>query len=54
MYIVDKIIIAQESLSKLMNKLCPGVYMSMTKIDFKALDSVSDCSCPLRDVGLST
>ena len=37
---MDKIIIAQESLGRLMNVLCPSVYVSMTKIDFKALDSV--------------
>lgn len=39
---VDKIIIAQESLGMLMNRLCPGVYVSVAKIDFKALDSVSN------------
>lgn len=45
---VDKIIIDQESLGRLMNRLCPGVYVSVTKIDFKALDSVNDRLIPLH------
>jgi len=35
---VDKIIIAQESLSKFINKVSPGAYTSLTKVDFKTLD----------------
>ena len=37
---VHKVVIAQESLGKLINFLRPGAYHSMTKIDFKALDHV--------------
>lgn len=35
---VDKIIIAQESLKRFLNEISPGAYMSLTKVDFKALD----------------
>ena len=35
---VDKIIIAQDSLKRLLNEISPGAYMSLTKVDFKALD----------------
>ncbi|KAF8548149.1 hypothetical protein OG21DRAFT_1501183 [Imleria badia] len=36
--LVDKIIIAQDSLEAFLNCVCPGAYVSMTKVDFKALD----------------
>ncbi|KAF9239497.1 hypothetical protein BU15DRAFT_88041 [Melanogaster broomeanus] len=36
--LVDKIIIAQESLKDFVNGICPGAYASLTKVDFKALD----------------
>ncbi|OSX60152.1 hypothetical protein POSPLADRAFT_1047623 [Postia placenta MAD-698-R-SB12] len=39
--LVDKIIIAQDSLGRLMNDLRPGSYTSMTKVDFNALDTIS-------------
>ncbi|KAJ7231899.1 hypothetical protein B0H12DRAFT_204922 [Mycena haematopus] len=45
--LVDKIIIAQESLKELINTLSPGAYASLTKVDFKTLDKVN-----LRAVGL--
>ena len=51
---MDKIIIAQESLGRLMNVLCPGVYVSMTKIDFKALDSVGSYPDSSRRIYLSS
>ena len=35
---VDKIIIAQDSLKCFLNEISPGAYMSLTKVDFKALD----------------
>lgn len=35
---VDKIIIAQDSLKRFLNEVSPGAYMSLTKVDFKALD----------------
>ena len=35
---VDKIIIAQDSLKRFLNEISPGAYMSLTKVDFKALD----------------
>ena len=37
--LVDKIIISQNSLEAFINSVCPGAYASMTKVDFKALDS---------------
>ncbi|KAF8216813.1 hypothetical protein K438DRAFT_1658303 [Mycena galopus ATCC 62051] len=37
---VDKIIIAQDSLKELINALSPGAYASLTKVDFKALDKL--------------
>ncbi|KAF9064891.1 hypothetical protein BDP27DRAFT_1467712 [Rhodocollybia butyracea] len=37
--LVDKIIIAQESLERFINDVVPGAYTSLTKVDFKALDS---------------
>ncbi|KAF8549816.1 hypothetical protein OG21DRAFT_1447416 [Imleria badia] len=36
--LVDKIIIAQDSLKRFLNEISPGAYMSLTKVDFKALD----------------
>jgi hypothetical protein len=36
--IVDKVIIAQDSLKRFINAICPGSYASVTKVDFKALD----------------
>ncbi|KAF8967726.1 hypothetical protein BDZ97DRAFT_507114 [Flammula alnicola] len=45
--LVDKIIIAQDSLSKFINDLSPNAYASLTKVDFKALDSVT-----VRPVGV--
>jgi hypothetical protein len=35
---VDKIIIAQDSLKQFMNAICPGTYVNVTKVDFKALN----------------
>jgi hypothetical protein len=35
---VDKIIIAQDSLRAFINTICPGAYVSMTKVNFNALD----------------
>ena len=36
--IVDKVIIARESLERFVNTMCPGAFASITKVDFKALD----------------
>ncbi|KAG8219200.1 hypothetical protein J3R82DRAFT_13 [Butyriboletus roseoflavus] len=36
--LVDKIIISQNSLEAFVNNVCPGAYISMTRVDFKALD----------------
>lgn len=38
--IVDKIIIAQESLQEFINMLSPGAYSSITKVNFKILDDL--------------
>ena len=35
---VDKIIIAQDSMKCFLNEISPNAYMSLTKVDFKALD----------------
>jgi len=35
---VDKIIIAQDSLRAFVNSVCPGAYVSMTKVNFNTLD----------------
>jgi hypothetical protein len=35
---VDKVVIAQESFSRLINTISPGAYTSMTKISFTDLD----------------
>ncbi|KAJ7091563.1 hypothetical protein B0H15DRAFT_836658 [Mycena belliarum] len=45
--LVDKIIIAQDSLKELINALCPGAYASLVKVDFKALDKLA-----LKPLGL--
>ena len=36
--IVDKVVIAQESLQRFVNAMSPGAYASLTKVDFKTLD----------------
>ncbi|KAG2116835.1 hypothetical protein DEU56DRAFT_984883 [Suillus clintonianus] len=36
--LVDKVIIAQDSLRAFINSVCPGTYVSMTKVNFTALD----------------
>ncbi|KAG1778913.1 hypothetical protein EV702DRAFT_1093073 [Suillus placidus] len=36
--LVDKVIIAQDSLRAFINSVCPGTYVSMTKVNFSALD----------------
>ncbi|KAG2076123.1 hypothetical protein BDR04DRAFT_1003889 [Suillus decipiens] len=38
--LVDKIIIAQDSLRTFTNTICPGAYVSMTNVDFCALDGL--------------
>ncbi|KIK55622.1 hypothetical protein GYMLUDRAFT_76385 [Collybiopsis luxurians FD-317 M1] len=38
--LVDKIIIAQDSLERFINDVVPGAYTSVTKVNFKALDKV--------------
>lgn len=40
-HVVDKVIIDQESFRKLVNTLCPGAYVSLTKVNFKALDKLT-------------
>ncbi|KAG9014447.1 hypothetical protein FRB93_013572 [Tulasnella sp. JGI-2019a] len=45
--LVDKILIAQDSLKSLIDTLSPGAYTSITKIDFAALDHVH-----IRAIGL--
>lgn len=45
--LVDKVIISQEPLGRLINDLQPGAYSSMTKVDFAALDSLN-----MRPVGI--
>jgi hypothetical protein len=42
--IVDKIVIAQESLQAFINALSPGAYSSITKVNFKMLDNFSSQS----------
>ncbi|KAG8924162.1 hypothetical protein FRC02_010614 [Tulasnella sp. 418] len=39
--LVDKVLIAQESLAGLMHKLAPQSYSSLTKIDFAMLDNIA-------------
>lgn len=36
---MDKIIIAQDSLKRFINAICPGAHANVTKVDFKALNS---------------
>jgi hypothetical protein len=38
-YLVDKIVIAQESLQAFINALSPGAYSSITKVNFRILDN---------------
>ncbi|KXN92377.1 hypothetical protein AN958_06995 [Leucoagaricus sp. SymC.cos] len=45
--LVDKIIIAQDGLKRLINDLCPGAYLALTRVDFKALDSMA-----IRPIGI--
>ena len=40
-FIVDKIVIAQQSLQAFIDTLSPGAYASITKINFKKLDNRS-------------
>lgn len=44
---MDKVIIDQASLKEFINKLHPGAYQSLTKVNFNALDEQS-----LRPVGV--
>jgi hypothetical protein len=46
-FTVDKIIIAQDDLKRLINDLCPDAYVALTRVDFKALDSLS-----VRPIGI--
>jgi hypothetical protein len=36
--VVDKVVIAQDSLQRFVNTMSPGAYASVTKVDFKTLD----------------
>ncbi|KAF8306094.1 hypothetical protein DL93DRAFT_2232719 [Clavulina sp. PMI_390] len=45
--VVDKIIISQDSVGRLVEQFYPGAYSSVTKIDFSALDQVT-----LKPIGL--
>ena len=38
--LVDKVVIAQQSLQEFINVLSPGAYSSITKVNFKVLDKV--------------
>ena len=38
-FVVDKIVISQESLQAFINALSPGAYSSITKVNFKRLDN---------------
>ncbi|KAI9453856.1 hypothetical protein BJY52DRAFT_1189313 [Lactarius psammicola] len=40
-YIVDKVIIAQDSLQRFINAMSPGAYASIIKVDFKTLDRLA-------------
>ena len=46
-FIVDKIVIAQQSLQAFINALSPGAYSSITRVNFKKLDNSS-----LRPLGV--
>ncbi|KAG1723067.1 hypothetical protein EDD22DRAFT_790202, partial [Suillus occidentalis] len=39
--LVDKIIIAQDSLQTFTNSICPGAYVSLTNVDFSVLDGLT-------------
>jgi hypothetical protein len=39
-FLVDKIVIAQESLQAFINTLSPGAYSSITKVNFRILDNL--------------
>ena len=45
--LVDKVVIAQQSLQAFIDALSPGAYSSITKINFKKLDS-----CLLKPLGV--
>jgi hypothetical protein len=45
--LVDKIVIAQQSLQAFINVLSPGAYSSITKVNFKKLDN-----CSLKPLGV--
>lgn len=38
---MEKVIIDQESMKRFVNEVSPGAYLSLTKIDFRALDNAS-------------
>ena len=38
---MEKVIIDQESLKRFVNKISPGAYASLTRIDFRALDNAN-------------
>lgn len=38
---MDKVVIAQDSLREFINALYPGAYVSLTEVNFKALDSLA-------------
>ena len=38
---MEKVIINQESLKRFVNKVSPGAYVSLTRIDFQVLDNSS-------------
>jgi hypothetical protein len=44
---VDKVIIAQDGLKRLINDLSPGAYVTLTQVDFKILDSLA-----IRPIGV--
>lgn len=44
---MDKILIAQDGLKRLINDLRPSAYAKLTQVDFKALDEIS-----VRPVGV--
>jgi hypothetical protein len=45
--LVDKIIIAQDGLKRLINDMCTGAYVALTRVDFKALDYLA-----IRPIGV--
>jgi hypothetical protein len=40
-FAVEKVVVNQQNLGLLLNKLLPGSYQSVSRIDFKALDQVN-------------